>query len=594
MQVTHNILLLDGDEQSALDIQRFLKASSYAFNLNHASDIPEGANFLSRHRPDLILLDADMVDKNEFQSFRQVAARADIPVILLSDMGNDETRQQAERAGANDYLVKNKINLFHLQKAILNTLRINETEAKLGNTLNQFNARHDAFYQVLNKINSAVLVINSSNAIVYSNAKAYSILSDENIRELISGHLVFQDLDEEEWIEMKPKKKILLGIRISNMEWNNEKANLFLIDKTIIEEDSSANILSDKTLPLLLNSIKGNILLLKDRQVIFASKSALKLANFKPVEILQKPLNNIVEANEPANQQVSIANLFNEKESDGMLRNSDGSMQKIKLFIKPLNISDEFYELLSFEIFSEPAERTQPKARSDEERFSTDSILHLASHDLREPVRTILNYVQLISDNLANKRYEAATEYADIARDAASGMDKLLSDLKVYIGLADYKFTLSKISMKTTAADALKQLKKRIEETGAEVNVADLPDLNADRELVEKLIFHLVDNAIKFRKKGKTPVVDIGFDKFEGNVIFCVRDNGIGISKRYYQHIFEAFERLNRVDEYPGNGLGLAICKKVVEMHGGEIWVESLPGSGSNFYFTLRSKQPNE
>ena len=82
----------------------------------------------------------------------------------------------------------------------------------------------------------------------------------------------------------------------------------------------------------------------------------------------------------------------------------------------------------------------------------------------------------------------------------------------------------------------------------------------------------------------------VGYDKFEGKVIVCVRDNGIGISKKYHHKIFELFERLNRVDEYSGNGLGLAICQKIVEMHGGSIWVESLPGLGSSFYFTLQPK----
>lgn len=124
----------------------------------------------------------------------------------------------------------------------------------------------------------------------------------------------------------------------------------------------------------------------------------------------------------------------------------------------------------------------------------------------------------------------------------------------------------------------------------AEVSFTELPDVSADRELVEKLLFQLIDNALKFRKKDKKPVIDIGYEKFEGNVIFCVRDNGIGISKKYYHKIFELFEKLNRVDEYPGNGLGLAISRKITELHGGEIWVESLPGSGSNFYFTLRGK----
>jgi signal transduction histidine kinase len=97
----------------------------------------------------------------------------------------------------------------------------------------------------------------------------------------------------------------------------------------------------------------------------------------------------------------------------------------------------------------------------------------------------------------------------------------------------------------------------------------------------------LLDNALKFGKKGKKLVIDIGFDKFEGNVLFCVRDNGMGIPKKYQDKIFEPFERLNRVDEYPGNGLGLAICKKIIDMQKGKIWVESLPGFGSSFYFTL-------
>jgi light-regulated signal transduction histidine kinase (bacteriophytochrome) len=139
-------------------------------------------------------------------------------------------------------------------------------------------------------------------------------------------------------------------------------------------------------------------------------------------------------------------------------------------------------------------------------------------------------------------------------------------------------------------ANVLKDLKPLIEEKEAVVNVAPLPDISADRELVEKLLQHLVANALLFHKKGNKPIVDIAFDKYDGNIIFCVRDNGIGISKKYHAKIFELFERLNRVDEYPGNGLGLAICKKIVEMHGGKIWVESLPGAGSSFYFTLRGK----
>jgi light-regulated signal transduction histidine kinase (bacteriophytochrome) len=143
--------------------------------------------------------------------------------------------------------------------------------------------------------------------------------------------------------------------------------------------------------------------------------------------------------------------------------------------------------------------------------------------------------------------------------------------------------------MKLLVADVLKQMKDKINRSGAEINVAELPEINADRELVEKLVSQLLDNALKFHKKNKKPVIDIGFDKFEGSYLFCIRDNGLGISKKYQDKIFELFERLNRIDEYQGNGLGLAICRKIVEAHGGRIWVESLPGFGSSFYFTLGS-----
>jgi light-regulated signal transduction histidine kinase (bacteriophytochrome) len=281
---------------------------------------------------------------------------------------------------------------------------------------------------------------------------------------------------------------------------------------------------------------------------------------------------------------------MSEKRSTGLIKAVDGSTRPVNYVMRYLNIGEELYQLMSFEVQNISSETEVPGARESKDRFSTDDVLHLASHDLREPVRTILNYVQLIADHITKEKYEQAAEYAGYAKDAAARMDKLLSDLKVYIALSDYAFTMNKISMKTLVSDVLKNLKPLLEEKEAVVTVANLPDISADRELVEKLVFHLVDNALRFHKKGNKPVVDIAFDKYDGNIIFCIRDNGMGISKKYHTKIFELFERLNRVDEYPGNGLGLAICKKIVEMHGGKIWVESLPAAGSSFYFTLRGK----
>lgn len=581
-------MLLDSDEQSAQDIQRFLKVSAYAFTLSHASDIQEGLNYLKNRKPDLILLDANLMQQKEFAAFKQLAQKDGIPSILLSDMAEEETEKQAEKAGATDFLVKNKINLFHLQKTVANALKLSETEHKLDNTYHEFAVQHESLYKVLNKMNSGVMVVNAQNTIRYANARAYNILGEEGIKKHLAEHLSYRPADEEEQIELRPRKNLSVTIRISDLDWNGERANLFILDRVKTKDEKPDAVLSDETFVTLINSLSENILLLKDGKIVQANRPALHFLKMKLNALQSKLLEDILETHETLVSEISVQSFLSEKISDGVLKLSDGSEVAIEFSIKPLNLGDEFYQLLSFMPLMR--EENIPGGRNDEDRFSSEGVLHMASHDLREPVRTILNYVQLIAENLKNGKIDEAKEYADFAKSAAARMEKLLSDLKVFIGLNEHPFQLSKVSMKLVLSDVLKQMKPKIDETQAEISFTELPDVSADRELVEKLLTQLIDNALKFRKKDRRPVIDIGFDKFEGNVIFCVRDNGIGISKKYYHKIFALFEKLNRVDEYPGNGLGLAISKKITDLHGGEIWVESLPGSGSNFYFTLRGK----
>lgn len=144
--------------------------------------------------------------------------------------------------------------------------------------------------------------------------------------------------------------------------------------------------------------------------------------------------------------------------------------------------------------------------------------------------------------------------------------------------------------MQNIAGDVLKSMGPEIEEAEIEVSISELPETTADKELINKLLKHLISNALKFRNKARKAVIDIGHDKNDGQFIFCVRDNGIGISKKHHEQVFNLFSTLNDTKEYPGNGMGLAICKKIVELHNGKIWAESLPGHGSNFYFKLNAK----
>ena len=213
------------------------------------------------------------------------------------------------------------------------------------------------------------------------------------------------------------------------------------------------------------------------------------------------------------------------------------------------------------------------------------------SSTLAEPFEAMMNYVQLIAQHEANGKLPEAAECAELAKKTVLQSEKLLSDVKAFISLANHQPAFTRISMQKIVGDVLKSMGPEIEEAEIEVSVSELPESIGDKELILKLIKHLVSNALKFRNKTRRSVIDIGHDKSEGQYIFCVRDNGIGISKKYHEEVFKLFTTLNDALEYPGNGLGLAICKKIVELHGGKIWVESLPGHGSNFYFKLNAKE---
>lgn len=589
MDSPRSILLLESDEQSAQDIQRFLKVSAYTFSISHAADLNEGINYLKNRKPDLVLLDAELAGQKEYISFRNLAERDKIPTILLSDSNLSEAKAQAKSSGATDFLVKNKINLFHLQKAIVSALRLNEAEHKLDSTFNDYVTLHESFYKMFNKLEEGVLVINGQNALRYANAKAYNILGEQGLKKHLADYMTYREVDEEEVIEFSPSKKWRITIRITDLSWNGEKANLFVISKQAQENKSAEKLIRNEAFESLVNSLHEKLLLLKGDKIVFANRPALKALKLKTAELSGKNLGDLFVSKLPLLPGISLQSFLEDKQSEGFIK-TNGEEREVEFSLKPLNLDEEFFHLLTFNEKEIKEETRIPNPRTGEESFNTENVLHLASHDLREPVRTILNYVQLISDKLDSQRYDEATEYAGFARDAAARMEKLLTDLKAYISLNTHRFASGKVSMKLCVADVLKGMKQKLEESGAEISVAELPDVSADRELVEKLLTVLIDNGIKFHKKNKKPVIDIGFDKYDGKIVFCVRDNGIGIQKKYQQKIFELFERLNRVDEYPGNGLGLAIAKKIIDMHGGELWVESLPGFGSSFYFTLQSK----
>lgn len=231
--------------------------------------------------------------------------------------------------------------------------------------------------------------------------------------------------------------------------------------------------------------------------------------------------------------------------------------------------------------------QTEELERSNEE---LEQFAYIASHDLQEPLRMISSYTQLLAKRYKDQLDGDANEFINYAVDGANRMQVLINDLLSYSRVGTKGEEFSHVDL-NSVLDAVKaNLKGVIEETGAVIKYSKLPTVMADNSQMIQLFQNLIGNAVKFRREGVTPEIEITSKK-EGNLFrFVVKDNGIGIDKKYLDRIFVIFQRLHTKEEFPGTGIGLAICKKIVERHGGEISVESAEGKGSDFTFTLQGK----
>jgi light-regulated signal transduction histidine kinase (bacteriophytochrome) len=211
----------------------------------------------------------------------------------------------------------------------------------------------------------------------------------------------------------------------------------------------------------------------------------------------------------------------------------------------------------------------------------------VASHDLQEPLRTISGFVERLNKQYKGKLDQTADTYINYTLQASDRMKVLIKDLLDYSRLGREKET-QPVDCNRVLAEVLADLDKVIKENNTRISTVPLPVINNALPTEIKLLFqNLVTNSIKFRKPGVRPEIDIDAVRENGHWLFSFRDNGIGIEKQYVDRIFIIFQRLHNRSEYEGSGIGLAHCKKIVELHGGRIWVESLPAKGSTFFFTI-------
>lgn len=262
--------------------------------------------------------------------------------------------------------------------------------------------------------------------------------------------------------------------------------------------------------------------------------------------------------------------------SVSVMRDSHGKIEGVVCVAKDITERKQMTTLL--------LKKTQELSRSNQE---LEQFAYIASHDLQEPLRMVASYTQLLNQRYKGKLDQDADDFIMFASDGAARMRALIDDLLMYSRVTSKAKTMEPVDTKATFDVVVQNLKIALEERHAMVTRSDnLPVISADPVAMIQLFQNLIGNATKFRRKDVPSAVHVTCEPKDKEWIFSFKDNGIGIDSAHFERIFAIFQRLHTKEEYPGTGIGLAVCKKIVERHGGRIWLESQLGKGTTFFFT--------
>jgi PAS domain S-box-containing protein len=259
----------------------------------------------------------------------------------------------------------------------------------------------------------------------------------------------------------------------------------------------------------------------------------------------------------------------------GAIYNKDGNVVRV------LGINTDITERKQAEEQIKLRSEELAKSNADLKQFA-----YVASHDLREPLRMITTFLQLLERRYIDQLDEDAKEFIGFAVDGAKRLDNMIMDLLEYSRVANKEIQFTDVDLEEVIDQGMSNLNVLIEENSAQISYDSLPIISADENQMVVLLQNLISNAIKYRRE-ETPQILVTSEKEGDKFVFSVKDNGIGIDPQHLDRIFTIFQRLHSHTEYEGSGIGLAIAQRIVHQHGGEIWAESVPGKGSTFNFTI-------
>jgi len=302
----------------------------------------------------------------------------------------------------------------------------------------------------------------------------------------------------------------------------------------------------------------------------------------------------------PPEQHPSMVTLRTGEPCDAVMLQARGprGARAIEVNTRPLFHLDEEAPYAVVISFADVTERKHSDerllaAQQDLERSNKEleQFAYVASHDLQEPLRMVASYLGLISRRYKGQLDSDADEFIDFAVDGATRMHALLDDLLAYSRVGTHGKPAQPVDSRSSAEIAVANLGAQLSEADGEVVLGDLPTVMADELQLMRLFQNLIGNGIKFRRKGQPPRIAVDAERVDDLWQFSVSDNGIGIDSEHFSQVFEVFRRLAPAEDYPGTGIGLAVCRRIVERLGGRIWVESSGETGTTFCFTLPAVQ---
>ncbi|HSA96998.1 MAG TPA: PAS domain S-box protein [Acidobacteriota bacterium] len=353
---------------------------------------------------------------------------------------------------------------------------------------------------------------------------------------------------------------------------------------------------SEQRLGTLLKSLHEGIWVLdKDDRTTYVNPRMAEMLGYTEDEMVGKP---VYEFNDEEWRKFTAEKMERRRQGiteqlEGELVRKDGGRVYALFETSPITDDDGKYagsiagvqDITERKLSEERMKRTL--AELDRSNKELEHFAYVTSHDLREPLRMMTSFAQALERRYKDKLDGTADEYIHFIVDGASRMQRLIDDILVYSRVGTRGLPFEPVDMGRVLQEVLLNLRTAVDEAGARISSGPLPVIHGDPVQMQQVLQNLISNALKFRREEELPAVTVTASRTGPDWLFAVADNGIGVPPELFGRLFVLFQRLHPPDKYPGTGVGLAVTKKIVERHGGRIWVESEPGKGSTFRFTI-------